>query len=1226
MRTLRQILRLPVAVTALSSGLAVSVSGGTFNTDFNGSLPAIAHLYGGMRPDGVTEYPALDGGALKLTYAFERSQTGSLVLDDLDAGQKVSGFTAKFKLLIGGGTGADGFSFNFAPDLPDGPFGQEGTGTGLTVSFDTYDNGGSEAPAIDIKMGGVVVLHKYVGFAFLRANKFLDVVIQATSDGSMNVSYGTNVVYTNVFAFVPMSGRFGLGAANGGAPDSHWVDDLDIVTTPLAGPYVQSAQPTGPDASATPTIQVALADSTTQVNATSVKLKFDGADVQASASKNGGVTTIAYSPPDILASGSSHTFSLTYNDSGNTERQAQFNFTVANYTPVPSAAALTANDVDTAKTGFRVRPVQARAGANLLNNLARADAQLAGTLIDPTTQQPFENKAVPGPNADGSYDETGMIDYDFNNNPFPGIPGTEGNTDFCAADVTTYLQLDRGYHIFGVTSDDGFRVTTGADPRDAFAAVLGAWDGTRSAAETRFSFVAEKAGIYPFRLVWENGTGSGALKFFSVNPADGSQVNVNGTDPTAVKAYRALKVAAALPAYVLTVSPQPGEINVDRRPTVSLVLLDDGTQVAQDSVKLSFDDNLVNATVAKNGTQTTVTYRSSANLDNLSTHKLSVVFSDNATPANTRAQDWYFTTARSIQVTGQWDFDQGDLSATIGQEMQYGDGPTGRVKAQTSFGTTASFGIPDIGGRPAKVMKYTRDEFADVADHNPRGYLCAHGMAPNGGGTKVNQFTMIIDMMIPDLHQGDNYNTVVKWEAVDDFNIDGSISIKANDIGGDNTGGIGISGQYTGDGVTWIQGGKWQRVIVAVDMAAPVPIITYYIDGVRFGEMTTGDRWGLDQRHAIPSLVRLYGDGENDNEVNTLYVNSVQFRDGTMTAAEAAALGAAAASGIPYPGYVGGQWDFDQGDLRATVGTDMEYGDGPTGRMNTQTSFGTTTSFGIPDIGGKPATVMKYTRDEFADVADHNPRGYLVSHGLIPNAGGTKVNQFAMIIDMMIPDLHQGDNYNTVVKWEAVDDFNIDGSISIKANDIGGDNTGGIGISGQYTGDGVTWIQGGKWQRLIVAVDMAAAVPVITYYLDGVRFGEMTTGDRWGFDLRHAIPPVVRLYGDGENDNEVNTLYVNSVQFRDGTFTAAQAVALGTASADGIPLVIPGGVTPASPRLKASLSGHSLTISWDATVTGFNLEGTPSLVNPQWSAVPGVANNSVAIDVTTGTRFYRLKN
>jgi len=599
-------------------------------------------------------------------------------------------------------------------------------------------------------------------------------------------------------------------------------------------------------------------------------------------------------------------------------------------------------------------------------------------------------------------------------------------------------------------------------------------------------------------------------------------------------------------------------------------------------------------------------------------------------------------TADSGKVTGQWDFDQGDLRATVGTDMQYGDAPgETAMRDHTSFGTTTSFGIPDIGGKPAKVMKYTRDENPPVPI-GPRGYLLQHGIAPNGGGTYVNQFTMIVDFMIPDLHQGDGYNTVVKWEAVDDFSIDGSISIKANDIGGDNTGGIGISGQYTGDGNTWIIGGQWQRLVVAVDMVGADPndltdgTIDYYLDGVKFGQMTTGDRWGFDARHAIPQIIRMYGDGEGDNEVNTVYVNSIQFREGTMSHQQAATLGAATADGIPAPSnrpiditHVGGQWDFDQGDLRATVGTDAEYGDGPTGLVQAHTSFGTTTSFGIPDIGGKVARVMKFTRiddSEYPDSIDKNPRGYVLRPGLLQNGGGTKVNQFTMIVDFMIPDLHLGDAYNTVVKWEAMDDIKVDGSISIQGNDIGGDNTGGIGISGQYRGDGITWIIGGQWQRLVVAVDMVGADPndltdgTIDYYLDGVKFGQMTTGDRWGFDNRHAIAQFVRLYGDGENDNEVNTVYVNSVQFRDGTMDAATAAALGAASADGIPIP-----TTSSPTLAYSLAGTKLTLSWDAAITGFNLESGDSLSAPTWSPVQGVVNNSVAITIEAGNKFFRLK-
>jgi len=139
-----------------------------------------------------------------------------------------------------------------------------------------------------------------------------------------------------------------------------------------------------------------------------------------------------------------------------------------------------------------------------------------------------------------------------------------------------------------------------------------------------------------------------------------------------------------------------------------------------------------------------------------------------------------------------------------------------------------------------------------------------------------------------------------------------------------------------------------------------------------------------------------------------------------------------------------------------------------------------------------------------------------------------------------------------------------------------------------------------------------------------VKFGQMTSGDRWGFDKRHAIPPVVRLYGDGENDNEVNTYYVNSVQFRNATLTEAEAIALGAASADGIP-----GASspppPGGPTISISRSGTSLTLSWPASDTGFTLESADSLPNSTWTAVPGVANNSVTVQIGPGSKFYRLR-
>jgi len=73
---------------------------------------------------------------------------------------------------------------------------------------------------------------------------------------------------------------------------------------------------------------------------------------------------------------------------------------------------------------------------------------------------------------------------------------------------------------------------------------------------------------------------------------------------------------------------------------------------------------------------------------------------------------------------------------------------------------------------------------------------------------------------------------------------------------------------------------------------------------------------------------------------------------------------------------VAGQWDFQAGNLEATVGEDLEYFDGTTGQTASKTQFGTTTSFGIADINGRPATVMYVPGDA------NNQIGYIMRHGI----------------------------------------------------------------------------------------------------------------------------------------------------------------------------------------------------------------------------------------------------
>ena len=191
--------------------------------DFNSGLPANTAIY---------DSAAVSNGVLVLTPGTN-SQQGAFLTADFAPGRVVRGFTATFKLRIANGSGqpADGFSFNWAPNLPNGSLGEEGGGTGLTVSFDTYDNGGFEAPAIDVKWNSNVVSHTSVPLSFLSAfdGSFRTASIRLNSDGTIDIIYNCTPVLTHfaVPGYAPqLSGRFLLGARTGGEYASHSIDDL----------------------------------------------------------------------------------------------------------------------------------------------------------------------------------------------------------------------------------------------------------------------------------------------------------------------------------------------------------------------------------------------------------------------------------------------------------------------------------------------------------------------------------------------------------------------------------------------------------------------------------------------------------------------------------------------------------------------------------------------------------------------------------------------------------------------------------------------------------------------------------------------------------------------------------------------------------------------------------------------------------------------------------------
>src|ERR1051325_10082234 len=167
------------------------------------------------------------------------------------------------------------------------------------------------------------------------------------------------------------------------------------------------------------------------------------------------------------------------------------------------------------------------------------------------------------------------------------------------------------------------------------------------------------------------------------------------------------------------------------------------------------------------------------------------------------------------QPVGQWDFNSGNLNATVGgSPLTYLDATT---QAGVAFGTTTSFGIPDIGGVVANVAKMTEW-------NTPAGIGMPVASDANGGGSTVNQWTIIFDVLSPTTSDG-------KWRTF--IETDGRVIEADADFFINPGNGIGISGQYDGR----IDPNQWYRVAFAVDKVSGK--ICKYINGALVGIQNT---------------------------------------------------------------------------------------------------------------------------------------------------------------------------------------------------------------------------------------------------------------------------------------------------------------------------------------------------------------------------------------------------
>jgi hypothetical protein len=186
---------------------------------------------------------------LHLTDKNQCGVNGNATFPDKDGGALVPHATFKWRSRVGGDDGsvctslqfglpgADGYSFNWAPDAASTGVGEEGTGTGISVTVDTFDNGGGEAPATEIKYQGLLLVRDTINTdqaaakTFLRKDQFVDAQLDVSSGGLVTFTYDGRTISATIPGWTGIQGgNYVFGARTGGAADNHWIDNFSIVT------------------------------------------------------------------------------------------------------------------------------------------------------------------------------------------------------------------------------------------------------------------------------------------------------------------------------------------------------------------------------------------------------------------------------------------------------------------------------------------------------------------------------------------------------------------------------------------------------------------------------------------------------------------------------------------------------------------------------------------------------------------------------------------------------------------------------------------------------------------------------------------------------------------------------------------------------------------------------------------------------------------------------------
>ncbi|MDB4438058.1 hypothetical protein N9195_00555, partial [bacterium] len=294
------------------------------------------------------------------------------------------------------------------------------------------------------------------------------------------------------------------------------------------------------------------------INPSTATLMIDGESAELVASPPSlGATDFTHTFAEPYPSGSEHTFTIELRDTLGTVISETSIFTAsifATLTPEMQAQKVSLNspgftwrvfqneifphtslaDTELALLGQLVDDGGNPVTMNLASNVEPFGPALGpGIFVDPGMLLEFEIPTVINLNSGGENEAGNFIP----DQQMPGVPGTNFLSDGASAEIISYVELPAGFITMGVNSDDAFRAESGFIDDPEGRELLGEFDGPRGSANTTFLVNVIEAGIYPLRVIWNNGGGQGHVEIFSVKE-DGTKVLLNDTVNGGFRTYR----------------------------------------------------------------------------------------------------------------------------------------------------------------------------------------------------------------------------------------------------------------------------------------------------------------------------------------------------------------------------------------------------------------------------------------------------------------------------------------------------------------------------------------------------------------------------------------------------------------------------------------------------------------------------------------------------------------